>query len=32
MTTDDMGLLASGISVWAADGRSLVDDVQVIPW
>ena len=29
MTTDDMGLLASGISVWAADGRSLVDDVTI---
>ena len=29
MTTDDMGLVASGISVWAADGRSLVDDVTI---
>ena len=29
MTTDDKGLLATGISVWAADGRSLVDDVAI---
>ena len=29
MTTDDKGLVASGISVWAADGRSLVDDVMI---
>ena len=29
MTTDDKGLVASGISVWAADGRSLVDDVAI---
>ena len=29
MTTDDKGLVASGISVWSADGRSLVDDVTI---